>query len=129
MVQKQVKRSDQEWLSLIQECRTSGLNDRAWCSEKNIPISTFYNRVSHLRKKACAIPAPSRTGVQPYQQVVPLTVVEENPSSRYHSMQTAEKSLSLPAATLTMNGYRLEINNHADRETVLNIILALQQLC
>lgn len=29
MVQKHPKRSDQEWMELIQECRTSGLTDKA----------------------------------------------------------------------------------------------------
>ena len=31
MVQRHPKRSDQEWMELIQECRTSGLTDKAWC--------------------------------------------------------------------------------------------------
>lgn len=29
MVQRHPKRSDQEWMELIQECRTSGLTDKA----------------------------------------------------------------------------------------------------
>ena len=31
MVQRHPKRSDQEWMELIQECRTRGLTDKAWC--------------------------------------------------------------------------------------------------
>ena len=42
------RRSQQEWLQLITECRQSGMADNAWCS--------FYNAVTRLRKKACAIP-------------------------------------------------------------------------
>lgn len=56
------RRSQQEWLQLITECRQSGMADNAWCERHNIPLSSFYNAVARLRKKACAIPesaAPS----------------------------------------------------------------------
>ncbi|MFQ7877725.1 hypothetical protein [Enterocloster sp.] len=29
--------------------------DNAWCERHNIPLSSFYNAVTRLRKKACAI--------------------------------------------------------------------------
>lgn len=30
------RRTDEEWLSLIQQCRSSGLSDRVWCNKVNI---------------------------------------------------------------------------------------------
>lgn len=36
------KRSSEEWFSLIQECRTSGLAVRDFCSIKGIHPSNFY---------------------------------------------------------------------------------------
>lgn len=75
MIQQQIKRSEQEWMDIIQECRTSSFSDRAWCSEHGIPISSFYNGVSRLRKKACEIPAASQ--IAPSQQVVELPVAGE----------------------------------------------------
>ncbi len=56
MPEKKKIRNDQEWLELIQECRTSGLSDREWCQMHSISINTFYNKVSDLRKKAYEIP-------------------------------------------------------------------------
>ena len=50
------RRSREEWLQLITECRQSGLADNAWCAQNNIPLSSFYNAVTRLRKKACVIP-------------------------------------------------------------------------
>ena len=38
---------------LIMECRTSGLTDRQWCTDHDIPPSTFYTWVRRLRQKAC----------------------------------------------------------------------------
>lgn len=62
MARYNTRRSQQEWLQLITECRQSGMADNAWCERHNIPPSSFYNAVARLRKKACAIPesaAPS----------------------------------------------------------------------
>lgn len=50
------RRSQDEWLQLIQECRRSGLSDRTWCEQHGILVSSFYNAVKRLRKKACDIP-------------------------------------------------------------------------
>ena len=36
MVQKRIRRTDQEWLDLIRECRTSGLTDKAWYEQQHI---------------------------------------------------------------------------------------------
>jgi transposase-like protein len=36
------KRSSEEWFSLIQECRTSGLSVKDFCSNKGIHPSNFY---------------------------------------------------------------------------------------
>lgn len=130
MIQKQRRRSDDEWMALIQECRTSGLSDLAWCSEHGIPSSTFYNRISRLRKKACDIPAPAEHAIQPSQQIVPLTVMEEHlATTNRDEMQRTEMPVHTPAVTLFVNGCRLEINNHAGPDTIQNTILALRQLC
>lgn len=51
-------RSLDEWMSLVTECRQSGLTDAAWCNENGISPSCFYNAVTRLRKKACQIPDP-----------------------------------------------------------------------
>lgn len=37
------RRSDEEWLSLIQQCRSSGFSDRVWCEQNDISINTFYD--------------------------------------------------------------------------------------
>ena len=50
MSEKKKTRSGQEWLELIQECRTSGLPDREWCRLHSISIKTFHNKVSGLKK-------------------------------------------------------------------------------
>ncbi len=38
---KRKYRTDEEWLSLIQECRLSGLTDKQWCEAHQICPSNF----------------------------------------------------------------------------------------
>ena len=39
------RRPDQEWLDLIQECRSSGMTDKAWCEMNHIQPSKFYYHI------------------------------------------------------------------------------------
>ena len=52
------RRSMEEWMDLVTECRQSGLTDAAWCHEHGSSPSCFYNAVTRLRKRACQIPEP-----------------------------------------------------------------------
>ena len=52
-------RSDDDWMELIMQSRRSGFTDAEWCRDHEIPLSSFYNAVSRLRRKACSIPDPS----------------------------------------------------------------------
>lgn len=65
------------WLT---ECRQSGLTDAAWCNERGISSSCFYNAVSRLRKKACQVPDPvgkaSNLDLTSYKQDVVQIAIE-----------------------------------------------------
>lgn len=43
------RRSLDDWMELVTECRQSGLTDAAWCKAQGISPSCFYNAVSRLR--------------------------------------------------------------------------------
>lgn len=45
---KRKYRTDEEWLSLIQECRSSGLTDKQWCEAHQICPSNFYYQIKRL---------------------------------------------------------------------------------
>ena len=49
---KRKYRTDEEWLSLIQECRLSGLTDKQWCEAHQICPSNFYYQIQKFRKRA-----------------------------------------------------------------------------
>lgn len=116
--QRNAKRSDQEWVELIQECRTSGLGDKDWCEQHGIPISSFYTKVSRLRRKACEIPKAQRHVIRETQQVVPLQIVDDMPAPYVNQLPSAVVQ-ETPAVVLRIQDYSIEITNHAARETIL----------
>ena len=66
-----------DWLTVINECRRSGLSDRVWCTENDIKHSTFYYHVRRLRKEACALPAATGTCSAPItQEIVKIHVFD-----------------------------------------------------
>ena len=123
-------KSDEEWLTLIHECRISGLTDRQWCLKEGIPFSTFYSRIRSLKQKAYSF--PESTGVSTsavIQEVVPIGLnpyYEESDNKSYDS--SIETSIT-PAISLQVNGIRLDINNHAHCDLIDSTIQALRSLC
>lgn len=79
MIQKRIRRTDQEWLNLIQECRTSGLTDKEWCEQHHIQCSNFYYHIRQLRKKACEIPDNPVSSSQEHHEVVAIDFSIEEP--------------------------------------------------
>lgn len=83
-----IHRSDEEWMQLITSCRQSGLSDKEWCASNGIVVSSFYNAVVRLRKKACQIPEREQNAERIYDltasslpDVVPISVIPENKTS------------------------------------------------
>ena len=75
--------SQDHWLKLISQCRSSGLTDRQWCIQNGIPTSTFYYQLKALRKKACEIPETSVAATQKQEVVqIPLWETESHPDAR-----------------------------------------------
>ena len=109
------RRTDEEWLSLIQQCRNSGFSDRVWCEQNDISINTFYNTVTRLRKKSCIIPETDRLIVDATHEIVPLSITEEShiPISNPVRLLSTDATSEGEALTVIINGCKVAINNHA----------------
>lgn len=120
------KRTDEEWLNLIQECRSSGLSDRVWCAEHHIHTSNFYYHIRRLRKLACEIPESSSVSVSPEQEVVRLAFDEP---AGYSKALQEDASVFEPAIRIQIHEIRIEISNSAASDTVFHTLSVLQKLC
>ena len=130
--------SDEEWLALINECRTSGMTDKAWCEVHDIHTSKFYYHIKRLRNKSCEIPDVIRSSspkTQPVKQEVVAIDLSDSTLMEQPSFQTCSaKALeTVPvmdvAIRVNLNGIQLEISNHAAQDTIFNTLSALQKLC
>ena len=127
MTKRNPRRTDEEWLNLIQECRLSGLSDKYWCEQHHIHPSNFYYHIKRLRNKACDIPESINSLLSQKQEVVQLAF--EGPIVLPQTKQLSSLEPSETAIRITVHGFQIEITNAAADETIFNTLSALQRLC
>ena len=127
MTKRNPRRTDEEWLNLIQECRASGLSDKYWCEQHHIHPSNFYYHIKRLQNKACNIPESVCTPTSQKQEVVPLSFEEPTILSPTETLSSLESSET--AIKITLHEFQIEITNAAASETIFNTLSALQRLC
>lgn len=112
MSNRQKRRSDQEWLVLFQECRTSGMTDKDWCEMNDSSVSSFYNKICKLRKKNYDILIVTKTSTRSVQDAVSLEIVDE-PSSTYECRNSIDSQLTefVPAVVIHAKNLRIQISN------------------
>lgn len=98
---KTKRKSTDEKLQLIMECRNSGLSDYQWCKRHDINPSTFYNWINRLHRKGSVIPEAfdSEKKPQSKQEVVKLELVHEDVSL---SSKVKENMKSFEVQTCTV---------------------------
>lgn len=119
-----VRRTDEEWLVIINECRQSGLSDHEWCNANNIPPSSFYNAVKRLRGSVSSTEISPKESETPYVQDVVQIEVENKPASPAAIIDPVRSSPSLSAKPieLCINGVQLGIDNNADPHLLAEIL-------
>lgn len=124
------RRTDEEWLLLIQECRSSGFSDRAWCEQNDISINTFYNTVTRLRKKACMVPEAAGSTMDDPPEIVPLSLVGDSRAQMPDPTRQWPADVTSPgeALTIMVNGCKVAVNNNAGRDVIYHTISALREL-
>lgn len=124
MTKRYPKRTDEEWMNLIQECRSSGLSDKCWCEEHHIHPSSFYYQIRRLRNMACGIPEPIPSFPSPKQEIVQISFEAPAPEAA-----GTEPSVPETAIRIMIHGFPIEITNAAAEETVFHTLSALRRLC
>ena len=126
------RRSREEMLQLITQCRQSGLSDAEWCSQHSINISTFYGWVARLRRDACDLPAPSYGHTRtesPKQEVVRVEMLPDHPepAALHPQMDTAGRNIdNSHTIEIEMNNIRIRLTNEADPSLLMQTLQALQ---
>lgn len=128
MAQKRIKRTDQEWFGLINDCRTSGLKVKTWCEQHNITAKALYYHIRQLRQKGYAIPQRAMVSISQEKQEVVCLDISDGISADvpvHPAMDAADPA----AIRISFHGIHIEVSNHAGQETITNTFHALQVLC
>ncbi len=121
-------KTNEEWMSIVRECRASGLTDRQWCMANGIPTSTFYYNVRRLRKAACEVPLPElgkRADI--VQEVIPLQI-ELDPSNTTES-DPCSKHGDAHAVRIEYMGMTAYIPEGIAGETITELVTAMRNAC
>ena len=127
---KRKYRTDEEWLSLIQECRSSGLTDKQWCEAHQICPSNFYYQIRRFRKKACEIPeSQSKTALTTQKPEVVQVTFEQPAVPKNSQICRLEETTTETAILVQLNGVQVGITNAASESTILHTLSVLHRLC
>lgn len=128
MAKRHPRRTDEEWMNLIQECRSSGLSDKCWCEEHHIHTSNFYYQIRRLRKMACEIPEQAHSAFTKKPEIVQLSFDVPGPCPPKEESSVVNGSPET-AIRIIIHGFQVEITNAADSKTIFHTLSALQGLC
>ena len=128
MSKKQEKRTNEEWMNLIRECHASGLSNKSWCKEHQIPVSSFYYQMRRLRKMACEISSKKDFITERQPEIVELSLDD---LKEYHMRDEPETKTTSnePAVKIIISGIQIEITNAAKSTILYTILSSLQRLC
>lgn len=115
------RRSSQDWLELINSCRTSGMTITAWCQANTIPKGSYESAVKRLARQGLLAPS-KKNDPSSGQRVICVSDMERR--KKYPAPQDGRTALILEAY-----GARLEILDGAAPETLRNTLAALRELC
>lgn len=97
-----------EWISMVEECRNSGLPVRAWCKENFVGYKTYYYR---LRKLRSMFIEEHKEELIP--EIAPLPVVPSQP-------QLSSK------ITIHVDGMSIDIPDGTSENTITSLLRAVK---
>lgn len=129
MAKKRIKRTDQEWFALIQDCKASDLNVSCWCEQHSITLKALYYHAQRLQQKGYSIPQKSMASPSGQEyDIIQLDLTGSRTEKRDGTLKPAVGTDDT-AIRIDFHGVFLEISNHAAQETITNTFHALLKLC
>lgn len=130
-------KTDQEWLDVIQTCRTSGMTDKDWCLSNGISQISLYRHINRLRKKDYAIPDHGQVQLDKGHEVVPVEfdrITELDQKYVRLSPEVSSDAVSASGSTssgvhVTAGKFRIDIDNDVNTSVLHDTLRILQRLC
>lgn len=123
---KSKRKSIDQQLQLIMECRKSGLSDYQWCKRHDINPSTFYNWINRLHGQGTELPeSTSNEEIPPSkQEVVKVELIHEDTSLSTTMNQNTNNSKNLanisvhPAVEIILGNATIRFFNGTEKQLI-----------
>lgn len=129
---KPLFKSDEQWIEVIQACRTSGMTDKDWCSQNGISTSALYRHIRKLKAFDVPIPGHGEICTSEKHDVVPLRIAESESRAAFQ----ANGSESAPflqhlscGIHISIGSFRIDVAGNADPAALQNTLQILQRIC
>jgi len=132
------RRSAEEQLQLIAECRASGLSIAEWCRREGVRPDTYYTWVERLQAKGKlekAATVPQRVVQNPYvpdivkvevNQPVQIECSQNQPELTRHSMAIGSENMSIcqhkAVMEITIHGICIKVTNQASPQLLAEVL-------
>lgn len=118
------------WVSMIQECRSSGQTVKEWCREHDISVNSYYYNLRKLRKLALTMPVSSaQQSPHRKQEIVQLTVAASERTIPGGAGQHAPFSCPELSFTIECNGISVTCPDGISASTICSVVHALRPGC
>ena len=111
-------RSKDDWMALIQECRSSGMTDAQWCQANGISRHSFNSAVKRLRRCSYTIPPHKPQDIHDLtiqkQDVVRVDIVHDDQPPKEIIPPAAQHIDNPHMIEITMGDIQVSLNNGAD---------------
>jgi len=105
-----------QWMKIIEECQASNQTVKAWCSQHEIGIKSYYYWLRKIRLKACQSMELQTPAVK--REIVPLRLNSQPFTSSVH-----------PAVTIHFGSASIDIAEGTSQATIEAVLRSLQSVC
>ena len=131
------KIQNQEWLDVIQTCRTSGMTYKDRCRSNGISQTSLYRHINRLRKKDYAIPGHGRVQLDKGHEVVPIELDRlAEPAQSYVRLSEEKRADAVSVSEnvsndvrITAGKFKIDIDNNVNTSVLQDTLRILQRLC
>ena len=129
---KPLFKSEEQWIDVIQACRTSGMTDKDWCSQNGISTTALYRHIRKMKSSDVSIPGHSEVCTMEKHDVVPLRIAESESRAAFQNNDPESapflRQLSC-GIHITIGSFRIEVAGNADPAALQNTLQILQRIC
>lgn len=115
-----IKRTEADWIKIVQRCRESKIQVKAWCKTNQISIRSYY----YWHKKLLS---------EEYKKSADITEIKGNTGSKANFVEIicpqTQKSNKESPFYIYKQDLQIEITHEATKEEMAELLSALSEIC